>query len=620
MHNKQALNIGIFAHVDGGKTTLTEQMLYKAGVIRTLGRVDSGSTVTDSLSVEKARGITVKTGAVSFSWKGQTINILDTPGHMDFIAEVERSMTVLDAAILVISAKEGVQVQTKKIFKALKKLQIPSFIYINKVDRLGVDLEDLYLEINAHLSSKTLILERVSGVGTRQAKTTSILESDMDQTDFYESLALLSDDFMVDYLDNQVTKSMVSHQIKSLFNDQGCFPILHGAALLGLGITSILDRIVDWVEPKDVEGFSAKVFKVDYASKGIRRCYLRIFAGHLKLRDIYIKNDLEDFKILNLYRLSKNKQERCELAYPGEIVIIESKDLMVEDYLGTKPPLVLDENISTPTLKAEVAYEHLGQRKEILDALEILTDEDPFLNYKIHPFSQAIEIQIFGRVQKEILIAELEDRFDIKTDILEPQTLYKERPLKEGTAFVAMYKDTFLPATIGLKVEPLPLASGFKYENQVSFGDLKKSFQNGVYEGIIKTLAHGPLGYPLTDIKVTFTHSDFDSVNSTPSAYRDLAQEVMTLALRDSQTELLEPLLHFEIDLCQDHIGRAISDILAMKGQVEPPKIYKNQAKLTGIIPVETSMNYAMVLADYSSGKATLHTAFYGYRPKENQA
>lgn len=613
---KKPLNIGIFAHVDGGKTTITEQLLYTSGSIRKIGRVDKGDTITDFMAVEKERGITVKTATVSFEWQGQTINLLDTPGHMDFIAEVQRSMTVLDGAVLVVSAKEGVQVQTKVIYRALKKLRVPTMIFINKVDRMGVDLDRVYEDIEANLSESILLTDRVEGAGSRQVVITR-KESYMDDLHGLEALALESDDFMSLYLEENLTEEVVETTIKDLMGQCRLHPLLHGAALHGKGIDHLLDKICSWMEGIKYKTPCAKVFKIERDRKGMRRAYLRVFGGHFILRGEYQTLDDQVFKLSNLQKLQGLKHIQAQEALAGDIFVTYTNDLQMEDCLQGPPPLSLDMNIGSPTLKAQVEYDHLGHRKEILHALDQLTDEDPFLDYHIHPLTEAIEVHLFGRVQEEILLALMKERFMIETSIVNAQTLYKERPLGADRWTMCMYKDTNLPATIGLHLKPLPLGTGFVYKNVISYGHLSKSYQNGVKEGVIRSLSRGLKGWPVTDLEVTFFESGYDSVCSTPAAFRDLAPQVFEKALSLCDTELLEPLVAFELGVDQKHIGRALADIQRMGGQSDLPNLEGNQAMIEGIVPVDTSKDYEIELADYTSGQGTWMTRFHGYRVKE---
>jgi len=615
---KPALSIGIVAHVDAGKTTITEQMLYRCGVIKTVGRVDNGNTTTDAMAVERERGITIRSTTVSMMWQDVRINLLDTPGHVDFVAEVERSLTVLDGAILAISAREGVQAQTRLIFNALQRLKIPTIIFINKVDRMGVDLSKIYEDIRKSLSDKLYFINRVENEGTKEARLiNAALDSEIVALN-YEQLALLDDAFMERFLEAPVDslKTFAVERVQKCIEKAELFPILHGAALHGLGIDALLQTIQTCFEPVISESLSARVYKVDRDEHGARRCFARIFGGSLKLRESYPLFDCDtSFKVRKMALLNGASPIPTDYAVAGDIVLLYTDELVTESVIGDARLQRKPFQLATPTLKATVAYCNLAERRMICEALDQLTDEDPFLDYGIHPVTEAIEIKLFGVVQKEIIETLLKQRFKIETVIEEPSTLYKERPVAKSSACLYMYQDgNLLPATVGIEIEPMEVGSGFEYENKVSFGDLKRPFQNAVLEGVEKGLANGLRGWELTDLRVRFVYSEFDSVNSTPSDYRKLAPEVVRMALEKSGTELLEPVLNYEINLPQYAVGRAISDVLKMRGTVDEPFIEGEFAILKGAIPVETSKSYHSELADYTEGKGSFITHFNGYQ------
>lgn len=625
-NNKSAINIGILAHVDAGKTTVTEQILYKSGMLKSLGRVDDGNTATDSMQVEKERGITVRAATVAFEWQGQRIQLLDTPGHMDFIAEVERSLSVLDGAILVVSAREGVQAQTKVIFEALKRLNIPTIIFVNKIDRMGVDLEAINQQLCEQLSDYCLPLQSISGEGTREAQVNPRWESDAAQTQIIEQLCLGSEDLLAKYCGGEpIDNALWTQAAKSAYATGKCYPVLYGTALHDIGIESLMNLTAEWVGEVAKgnlaeEPVSGLIYKVDRDSRGNRRCFVRLYSGQLVLRQSYPVHGQENtYKILRIATLKGAEPVVCEAARAGDIAVIyDSERLRIGDWLGTIIPGKLSSHLAVPTLKAVVPSKDLAERKQILQAMNQLVDEDPFLDFGIHPITEAIEVKIFGTVQREILEHMLRERFDIVTRIEEPATLYKERPKMEGHALMEMYKgDNLHHATVGLSVEPLPLGSGFQYETQVSFGDLQRTFQNGVQDGVEAAVRIGPKGWELTDLKVTFVQSAFNSVDSTPADFRRVAPEVLKRAVDQCGTELLEPMLAFEMHLPNYAIGRAVSDVLKMRGRLEEPTCSGDYALLKGVLPVETSKNYLSELADYTEGKGVLNMHFAGYEVLE---
>lgn len=619
MQSNKNICVGIVAHVDAGKTTITEQFLYKAGVNKTIGRVDHKNATADNMKVEKERGITVRATTLSFPWKDKTIQLLDTPGHVDFIAEVERALSVLDAAVLAISAKEGIQTQTRIIFGALRRLNIPTVIFVNKVDRMGVDLESLYQDIHTNLTPKGLMMQKVMGEGSRDIGLIP-----MDQC---PELIEKADDLLSGLCDNYLEKALSetapidmvyrTEAMKVAFNKGQVYPILHGSALHGIGMDELLSCLVANVEFTPKETLYGRCYKVDRDAHGNRRCFTRIYGGQIVLREDYpIVGEEHLLKIRNLAGLEVVTPIAKPVIEAGEIAVIYDHTLKVEDVIGEDLGRHKTAHIATPTLIAAVNYDHLGHRKEILSALDVLTDEDPFLDYRIHPVNDDIEVKLFGTVQKEILLDLMLERFGIKTTIDPPKTLYLEKPSLASEAVIRMYKDTQLPATVGLKVEPLKEGAGFEYTSRVSLGDLKKPFQTAVEDGVIRAVADGTGQWALTDLKVTFYESDYDSVNSTPSDYRKLAPQVLRKALEDVPMLTLEPYLSYVLEIPEYAIGRAVSDVLKMRGTVSDPSIVANQATLKGIIPVDTCKSYGQVLADYTGGKGVFHTEFHGYKER----
>lgn len=614
------MNIGILAHVDAGKTTITEQMLHICGVINEVGRVDNGNATTDGMALERARGITIRQSTVTMHYKDTKINLLDTPGHVDFIAEVERSLSVLDAAVLAISAKEGVQTQTKVIFNALKKMKIPTIIMVNKVDRMGVDLDVAMSEIRNELTESLYLINYVNGEGTRDASLRAINSDEYIENT--EVVALIDETTFESITSHEkVEKTRLDETAQAYFRVGEICPVLFGSALLGVGVSELIELMVEWVSPFTHNKLSAVVYKVDRDSSGYRRCFTRVFGGTLVLRETYpILDDDNIFKILKMDALHGIKPFRCDVANAGDVIILYTDQLNVGSVIGELPSLRKVIRIATPTLKAKVQADDLGMRRAICDALTQLTDEDPFLGFEINKETEAIELKIFGIVQKEIIEQLLFERFGIETKIMKPEIIYKARPLKSGKACRYMYKDgKHLHATVGLIIEPLALGEGLVYETEVSFGDLKKPFQNAVKDGCLKGLQNGINGLEVTDVKIRFVYSEFNSVDSTPSDYRKLSEEVVALALENCGTGLLEPIFKFELWVPHLLVGKAIADVLRMRGQFDDPIIKGEMAILKGIMPQETSQYYEVELADYSSGKGVITFYPYGYSPVKNE-
>lgn len=618
---QKKLSLGILAHVDAGKTTITEQLLYKTGIITQVGRVDKGNTVTDSMALEKKRGITIKTSTVSFEYKGIRINLLDTPGHMDFIGEIDRSLSILDGVILVLSAREGVQPQTRVIFSALKKLKIPTLIFINKSDRMGVNLEAVHSDIEKYMTSNIFLMQTITGIGCRNISIEPFIRNPNLTEVNYEKLAMISDAFMSVYLEDNSIGGESLHQLFmtqfiNSFRNADIYPVLYGAALHGHGIDALLNAMTSWFVGYRSDTLYARVYKIDRDKFGNRRCWLRIFSGFIELRKNYKwQKHEQDFKIRTLSIVRGGDPVQTEFALEGDIAVIHSDVLSLDDVIGTESNIGQAPRLQEPTLKSVVPTPDLNIRKKVLSALEILTDEDPYLNYGIHPITDLVEVHLFGVVQKEVLEALLKERFDLELTIEEPGTVFMETPLETSTAHLYMYKDNLLPATVGLRIEPLPLGSGVLYETEVSFGDLKKTFQNAVEDGARSGLSTGPKGWRVTDCKITFITSEFNSVDSTPADFRKTAAKVVEMALSNANTQLIEPILKFEISVPDYALGKVVSDILKMEGNTDIPLISNETALITGCFPVRTSRNFNAHLADYTSGKGTVLTEFHSWKP-----
>lgn len=561
---KKILNIGVVAHVDAGKTTVSEHFLYHGGVLGSIGRVDHGDTKTDSLKVEQDRGITVKATTVSFTWNDVKINLIDTPGHVDFVAEVERSLQVLDGAILVISAKEGVQAQTRVLYDTLKRLKIPTIIFINKLDRSTESIDQLYKEINNQLDMKSVFMQKVENYGDNITLTPwehciELVEKNLEQV--IDSDINLLDSYLKGVKDSHSRiRTLILKKVKS----GEISPVFHGIALKGIGIVELLDGIVKLIEndPKNHElPLSGVVYKIDRDRRGVRQVYFRIFQGSIRLRDtIKIKN------------------------------------------------------IGKPTLKTKVIPVHKGRRQELIKVLYEIMEEDPLLQCEIDSTSGEISVSLFGEVQKEILEYIIREKYNIEAQLSETSVIFKER-IKKVVYKTINLGEKLNPyrAGISFKIEPLEVNTGLIYETKVSYGELQNSYQKAIYEGIKKGL-EGIYGWEVTDIKVTLIDMEYDSVTSTPADYRNLAAIVLREAIGEAGTEILEPLSSFKLIVPKDAIGRAVSELKVMRGDIKEITYKNDEIILTGVLPIDTSRTYSIVVAGYTEGRGVFTTKFYGYK------
>jgi ribosomal protection tetracycline resistance protein len=598
--------------VDAGKTTLTEQLLYQTGAIRHLGRVDHGNTQTDSLELERERGISIISMPTSYTYKGQKVNIIDTPGHVDFVAEVERSMLVLDSAILVISAREGVQSHTKLLFNALKRMGVPTLIFVNKIDRMGVDIEKVLLEIRAQLSPDICVLQDVTGEGTRQAMVSDLALQPED--DLIEILSKADERLMMDYLEgDEISSERLRQVLKTAVAERAVYPVLFGSALHGIGVQAILEEINDLLpqfKPLETDEISGIVFKVSRMTiKTGRLCMIKLTAGQVKHRG-FIGED----KVTHLLRWQHGQVEPVKSLHAGDIgMVMGLNHLNVGDTFG-QGTRYKGFSLGKPTLKVKVQVDRPTQRQELLEALTMMADNDPYLSYELSEFNDDIYITLFGYVQMEIVQETLKRDYGLDIQMADPMTIYMETPQKMAEAAVTMYEDG-LPfhAAVGFRVEPLPRGSGLQYVSEITTGYLKQTFQNGVEDGVHAYLDQGLYGWELTDMKISLISYEFNSVDGTPSDYRDLSPLVLFDALKKAGTKLLWPISEYQLSIPTSHMGRAMSDLQRMKATIEEPTIEAERCIIKGIIPVELSHNYDLTVHQYTAGTGHFESKVIGY-------
>ena len=608
------INIGILAHVDAGKTTLTERLLYASGTISEPGSVEKGTTRTDTMFLERQRGITIQTAVTSFQWHSCKVNIVDTPGHMDFLAEVYRSLAVLDGAILVLSAKDGVQAQTRVLFHALRKLNIPTIIFINKIDQVGIDLEGVYQSVRDKLSADIIIKQTVS-------LSSKITLTENTSAEVWDSVIENNDELLAKYIAGEsISQKELAQEEQRRVQDASLLPVYHGSAKNGLGIQQLMDAVIGLFQPTKEQGSAAlcgRVFKVEYTDCGQRLVYLRLYSGTLRLRDTVALAGREKLKITEMRIPSKGEIVRTDTAHKGEIVILPSDSLRLNDILGDKTQLPREiwSDAPFPMLRTTITPKTAEQRDRLLDALTQIADTDPLLHYEVDSTTHEIILSFLGRMQLEVVSALLTEKYKIETAVKEPTVIYLERPLKVAshTIHIEVPPNPFW-ASIGLSVTPLPLGSGVKYKSRVSLGYLNQSFQNAVMDGIRYGLEQGLCGWNVTDCKICFEYGLYYSPVSTPADFRSLAPIVLEQALKKSGTQLLEPYLSFTLYAPQEYLSRAYHDAPKYCATIETAQIKKDEVVFTGEIPARCIQAYRTDLAFYTNGRSVCLTELKGYQ------
>ena len=608
------INLGILAHVDAGKTTLTESLLYTSGAIAELGSVDEGTTRTDTMNLERQRGITIQTAVTSFQWEDVKVNIIDTPGHMDFLAEVYRSLSVLDGAVLLVSAKDGIQAQTRILFHALQTMKIPTIFFINKIDQEGIDLPMVYREMKAKLSSEIIVKQKVG-------QHPHINVTDNDDMEQWDAVIMGNDELLEKYMSGKPFKmSELEQEENRRFQNGTLFPVYHGSAKNNLGIRQLIEVIASKFYSSTPEGQSelcGQVFKIEYSEKRRRFVYVRIYSGTLHLRDVIRISEKEKIKITEMCIPSNGEIVPADHACPGEIVILADDTLKLNDILGNEKLLPHKTWIDNPMplLRTTVEPQKPEQREALLNALAEIADTDPLLHFDIDTVTHEIMLSFLGKVQLEVICSLLEEKYHVGVAMKEPSVIYLERPQKKAscTIHIEVPPNPFW-ASIGLTVTPLPIGSGTQYKSEVSLGYLNQSFQNAVMEGVRYGMEQGLYGWGVTDCQICFDYGVYYSPVSTPADFRFLAPIVLEQALKKAGTQLLEPYLSFTLFAPQEYLSRAYNDAPKYCAIIESTRLEKDEVIFKGEIPARCIGEYRNDLNSYTNGRSVCITELKGYQ------
>lgn len=608
------INIGILAHVDAGKTTLTESLLYTSGAILELGSVDKGTTRTDTMFLERQRGITIQAAVTSFNWNDYKINIVDTPGHTDFITEVYRSLSVLDGAILVISAKDGVQAQTRILFHALQKMNIPTIIFINKIDQYGINLNNIYQNIKEKLSNDIIVMQNVT-------LTPEISIKNIIDLDEWDPVISKNDKLLKKYIAGEkLTIQELTQEEYRCVKKGSLFPIYHGSAKNNIGTQQLIEAISNLFCPEMNKNYSelcGRVFKIEYTDHKQRLVYLRLYSGTLHLRDTIVLSEKKKVKLTEIYIPSNGEMIQTEIVCSGDIFIIPNNTLRLNDIIGNEKilPCNVWNDKTVPILRTRIEPIKIEEREKLLDALTEIADTDPLLRYYVDTITHEIVISFLGTVQLEVICSLLIEKYHINIRIEDPTVIYLEKPLQKAdyTIHIEVPPNPFW-ASIGLSITPLPIGSGIQYESKVSLGYLNQSFQNAVREGINYGLEQGLYGWKVTDCKICFEYGVYYSPVSTPSDFRFLAPIVLEQTLKKAGTQLLEPYCSFILFTPQEYFSRAYNDAQKHCAIIETSQSKNDEIIFTGHIPVRCINEYRNTLTLYTNGQAVFLTELKDYQ------
>jgi ribosomal protection tetracycline resistance protein len=616
---RRTLNLGIVAHVDAGKTTLTERLLYAARVIDEIGSVDKGTTQTDSLPLEQQRGITIKAAVVSFDLDDITVNLIDTPGHPDFIAEVEWVLSVLDGAVLVISAVEGVQPQTRILMRALRRLRIPTLIFVNKMDRPGADFERVLMDISERLTPAVL--------------ATASLDGDADAA--IEVLAEHDNALLAAYVDDRttVTPQRLRDAVAAQSRQALVHPVFCGSAITGAGVDTLMAGFGELLPSAGGVGdgpASGTVFKIERGPTGEKIAYVRMFSGTVRTRDLLHFGRGGEGKVTAITVFERGDSCRRSSVSAGEIAKVWGlRDLHVGDTIGAAPPRVPQRQFPPPTLESVVVSRNADDGQRLRVALGQLAEQDPLINVRQED-SQELTVSLYGEVQKEVIGATLMGDFGLDVAFCETTPIYIERPIGTAEAVEVLNAESnpFL-ATIGLRVEPAVPESGIVFRLEVDTRTIplfvyktRESFGEHMHEYVRETLQEGLFGWQVGDVIVTMTKCGYSVPDGPPSRrgplstaadFRKLTPLVLRQALERAGTVVCEPAARVSLEIPTHAIGAVMPALVRLGAVVETPSPRGQLSTVEAVMPATRADELRRQLPALTGGEGVLESTFDRY-------
>ena len=591
---KKHICVGLLAHVDAGKTTLSEAILYLSGNIRKLGRVDEKNAFFDTNQLERQRGITIFSKQAEIKRENIELTLLDTPGHIDFSAEMERTLQILDYAILIISGADGVQGHTETLWKLLKRYQIPVFLFINKMDQTGVEQAPVFEELKKRLDSNCVVFQNQE-----------------DTEEFLENIAVCDEVLLEQYFE---TGQIEQKEISRLIKERKLYPCYFGSALKLQGIEELLKGIENYtIQPKYQEEFGAKVFKIARDEQGNRLTYMKILGGSLKVRTII---ELEKINQIRIY--SGTRYETVNEATEGMICAVTG---LTKSYPGEGLGSIKDskEPILEPVLTYRVEVPKDCDITTMLSNLKQLEEEEPQLHIVWNEHLGEIQVQLMGEVQIEILKSRIQERFHTEVTFGTGNIVYKET-IEDAVEGVGHFEPLCHYAEVHLYMEALERGSGLVFDSIVKEDDLDRNWQRLVLTHLEEKVHRGVLiGAPLTDMKITLVAGKAHLKHTEGGDFREATYRAIRQGLMQAKSILLEPYYSYQLEVPSKLLGRAIHDMERMHGSFQEPELSEETAILKGIAPVATMREYQMELLAYSKGRGRLTCIMQGYAPCHNQ-
>ena len=672
MDLRKTRNIGIMAHIDAGKTTTTERILYYSGKTYKIGEVDDGEATMDWMDQEQERGITITSAATTTFWRDHQINIIDTPGHVDFTAEVERSLRVLDGAIAVFSAVDGVEPQSETVWHQADRYHVPRIAYVNKMDRLGADfdavLEDMHqklaaapVAVNAPIGAGAsfegvmdlIAMEELrfddDGAAIRRSPIASERESEARsrRETLIDAVSSTSDEITNLFLEGkEVPPDLLRAELRKACIARSLVPTFCGASRRNIGVQPLIDGIVDYLPapdeipptkayyPKKEEEIevpcSSKgyplglIFKVQYDREAGPLCYVRMYSGSAKNASVvYNINKKKRERITRLLRMHANKSEPLESVEAGDIaVIVGMKLAQTGDTIGTEGWPVLLEKMHFPEPVIHVAIEPktLSDREKLKETLEILQKEDPTFTSKENEETGQLIIAGMGELHLDVLVTRIVREFKIQAKIGNPQVSYREsvsRAVERKEKFEKVIAGKINAAGLTLKIEPLPRGTGNKYEKAVRAPLVPDEIFDAVEHAINGAFAGGiQYGYPAVDIGVKLVRIDYDELTATPFAFEACANMTYDAACREASPVLLEPIMKVDITTPKEFLGDAMSLVSQRGGLIHGSDSKQSVETIHAEAPLATMFGFTTSLRSVSQGRAAFSMEFSHFEPK----
>jgi len=669
-------NIGIIAHIDAGKTTTTERLLFYTGRIHDIGDVDEGDTEMDWMPQERERGITITAAATTCFWRDHQINIIDTPGHVDFTAEVERSLRVLDGAVTIFSAVDGVEPQSEQVWRQADKYRTPRIAYINKMDRIGADFYAAVESMVQKLGIVPMPLQIPYGQGDQFAGVIDLIKQKLIVWDpdskgaryeykdipeeykekaaqyrekLLETLSEIDENILTKFLEGQpISEEEIKRAIrKACISSDDFIPVLLGSSLNNIGIQPLLDAIVDYlpspldrgvIEGMSVNGTSANgakiqrhptpddplaalAFKVQTDEYTGRLVYVRVYSGKLT-KGSYVLNSTtgKTERISRIFHMHANKRTEVDEVLAGNIAaVVGPKELITGDTIcDPNAPILLEKiDFPEPVVTAAVEPKTDAEENKLSEALYKLAQEDPTFRYRVDPETNQMIICGMGELHLEILFDRLKREFKVEANMGRPQVAYREtlaEPVEVEEKFVKQTGGRGQYAHVCIRFEPLPRGKGFEFVDETKGGVIPREFIPAVQKGLEESLASGPLGgFPIVDIRAVLFYGSYHPVDSNEIAFKTAAARALTQAFERAKALLLEPIMIAEIVTPDEYVGEIITDLQARRAQITAMEVRHNAQIIQALIPLAETFGYATQLRSISQGRATYSLRFSHY-------